>query len=336
MHVVVAPDSWGGWRTAPAIASRIEAALLSAGHTVEPLPLTDGGEGASIVLASAHPARGVTLAVTGPHGQDVRAIALQLDGFTFLESARIIGRAWCSDAATASSVGLGEALGQLDRRQDGPILVGLGGSGTMDGGLGLAQGLGLHVVGGPGLADITSLSGPVPLPGRLLQVWCDVTTPILDSARVYGPQKGADAFTIERTSRGLAHWVDVVNAWRHGHGLPFVPASLPHGGAAGGLGWALHALLGASLRPGADAAARTLDLDATLSMADVVVTGEGRLDATSLAGKVVGTVLSRHDDVRILCGRNDTELSAYATDDFPGATRDQRFDAALAALVASL
>lgn len=334
MHVLVAPDSWGGWATASAITSRVEAALMAAGHSVEPLPLTDGGEGASLVLATARSARGVTLAVEGPHGQDVRAIALELEGFTFLESARVVGRAWCQDPATASSLGLGQALRQLDARQDGPLVVGLGGSGTMDGGVGLARGLGLRVDGD--LYGVTSLEGPPPLPGRVLQVWCDVTTPLLESARVYGPQKGADELLVERTTQALRRWADVVNTWRHRHGLSPVDVGHRHGGAAGGLGWALHALAGARLRPGAQAAARTLDLDAALAGADVVITGEGRLDATSLKGKVVGHVLERHDDVRILCGRNATELSAYATDDFPGDTRDARFDAALAALVASL
>lgn len=333
-HVVVAPDSWGGWATAPQIAARIEAALMAAGHSVEPLPLTDGGEGASLVLASAHPARGVTLAVEGPHGQDVRAIALELEGFTFLESARVVGRAWCSDPATASTVGLGQALRQLDARQDGPLVVGLGGSGTMDGGVGLARGLGLRVDGD--LFGVTSLEGPPPLPGRVVQVWCDVTTPLLDSARVYGPQKGADELLVARSTQALRRWVDVVNRWRHGHGLSPVDPNLAQGGAAGGLGWALHALTGARLRPGAAAAARTLGLADALAGADLVITGEGTLDATSLAGKVVGHVLDNAADVRILCGRNETELSAYATDDFPGATRDERFDAALAALAASL
>lgn len=343
MRVLVAPDSWGGFASAPAIAGRIAEALREAGHRVTELPLTDGGEGAALALRKLS-VGALPLAVTGPHGQDARPIALRMGGHTFLESARIIGRRFCEDPLAASTLGLGEALRRLDGNTDGPVVVGLGGSGTMDGGLGLAKGLGLTLEGVegplPGAADlerVQALRGSPPLPGRLIQVWADVRTPLSESARVFGPQKGADELAIERVSRGLAHWHEVVSAWRRRHDLPELGAGRVFGGAAGGLAWALEALLGARVVSGAAAAARALDLSDHIAEADVVITGEGRFDGTSLQGKVVGEVLDRAGDAWVFCGSAALDREhLVATDRLTGVDREARFEAGLLELVRRL
>ena len=343
MKVLVAPDSWGGFASAPEVARRVAEALEECGHEVVQLPMTDGGEGAALALRGL--SRGASaLAVTGPHGQDARPLALRLPGATFLESARVVGRRWCQDPLTASSIGLGEALRRLDATSDGPLVVGLGGSGTMDGGLGLARGLGLVLEGvegaHPAAADlerVEALRGPPPLPGRLVQVWADVRTPLLESARVFGPQKGADELSIERVTRGLAHWQQVLAAWRRRHDLPELPAGRVFGGAAGGLAYALEALVGARVVSGAAAAARALELDRHVAEAEAVVTGEGRFDATSQQGKVVGEVLARAPEAWVFCGGSELERDRLvACDALPGIDREARFEAGLLELVRRL
>lgn len=343
MKILVAPDSWGGFASAPAIARRVGEALREAGHEVVELPLTDGGEGAALALKGLSTGA-FALAVSGPHGQDVRPLALRMDGHTFLESARVVGSRWCDDPIQASSFGLGEALRRLDANRDGPIVVGLGGSGVMDGGLGFARGLGLTLEGVdspfPSAADLERVSavrGPPPLPGRLVQVWADVRTPFLESARAFGPQKGADELGIARVRHGLAHWGEVLAAWRRRHDLPELPIDRVYGGAAGGLAYAMEALLGARVVPGARAAARALSLGEHITKADRVVTGEGRFDRTSLAGKVVGEVLERAGDAWVFCGQTLVERErVVACEDLDGFDRDARFEAGLLELVRRL
>ncbi len=267
--------------------------------------MADGGEGTSLVLlgAGAKALQGVL--VRGPDGNRVRAPVCDLDGVTFLESARVIGMTVLgpdSQALDRSTWGLGEALTLAGINREGPLVVGLGGSATVDGGLGLAQGLGLQLEDGQGrrldgvgtardLGRVQRLHGDPPLAFQVVQAWADVRTPLVDSIRLYGPQKGVSAEDIAPVADDLAHWADVINRWRQELRQREVPTSVPGGGAAGGLGFALMGLLDARLVPGSRNVARVIDLPQTLRGADVVLTGEGCFDDTSLAGKVVGEVV---------------------------------------------
>jgi len=304
MRVVVAPDSWSGFASAPAVARTLTAALSDAGLRPTAVPMADGGEGTTLVLmaSGARPLQGVL--VRGPDGERVRAPVTDLDGVTFVESARVVGLGVVSPDSrllARSTFGLGEALSLAGVGRAGPLVVGLGGSATLDGGLGLAQALGLRledragrsldgVVSAADLDRVARVHGDPPLAFQVVQGWADVTTPLADAAQVYGPQKGATPEEIAQLSDGLLGWADTLNRWRQELGHRAVRLDLSGGGAAGGLGFALVALLDARLVPGARAVARAVGLPRALKRADAVVTGEGRYDATSLAGKVVGEV----------------------------------------------
>lgn len=305
MRVVVAPDSWSGFASAPAVSRTQAMVLREAGLAVRQVPMADGGEGTTLVLmgAGARPLAGVL--VRGPDGERVRAPVCDLDGVTFLESARVLGLGVVGPASpplSRSSFGLGEALSLATVNREGPLVVGLGGSATLDGGLGLAQALGLRLEDAQGrtldgvadahlLGHVAALRGDPPLAFQVVQAWADVTATLAECAALFGPQKGATAAQIPSLTSGLARWGEVLNTWRQGLGQREVPTAAPGGGAAGGLGFALMALLDARLVPGSRAVARAVGLPAKLAGADAVVTGEGRYDPTSLRGKVVGEVV---------------------------------------------
>ena len=138
-------------------------------------------------------------------------------------------------------------------------------------------------------------------------------------------------------SHGLAHWHEVVSAWRRRHELPELAVDRVYGGAAGGVGWALEALLGARIVAGAAAAARALELDRHIHDHELVLTGEGRFDPTSLEGKVVGEVLGRAADAWVFCGQTTLERDRLvACDDLAGVDREARFEAGLLELVRHL
>jgi glycerate kinase len=187
-----------------------------------------------------------------------------------VEMARASGLALVSgsnDPLRATTVGTGEviraALDEGVRR----VLVAVGGSATVDGGLGALEALEFD------------------LRGAEVVVACDVTTVFVDAAPVFGPQKGADAAAVVELQRRLTELAD---RYRTNHGVDV--RELPGSGAAGGLAGGLAAL-GARLVPGAELVAGVVGLRDALSGATLVITGEGRFDATSLAGKVVGHVL---------------------------------------------
>ena len=189
----------------------------------------------------------------------------------------------------------------MDHAGDGPLLVGLGGTSTMDGGAGALQALGLILRDGRGralppalagidLASVGRVQGPVPLRGRLVELLCDVSSPLALAPELYGPQKGLSELDVARQRQVFERWAAVLGRWRLEHDLAPLPLDMPGGGAAGGLGFAL-ASVGARLVADADRIARLTGLAARLRGADVVVLGEGRLDRTSFEGKVAQVVL---------------------------------------------
>jgi len=200
------------------------------------------------------------------------------------------------DPLGAQTTGLGEVLGRaLDARVD-RILVGLGGSAATDGGTGALAALGARFLdaagqpvpaGGGALAALAraDLSQLRPPPAGGVTCLTDVTAPLLGprgAAAVFGPQKGADGRQIAMLEAGLARLAGVLG------GDPAAPGA----GAAGGTGYGLATAWGAALAPGAAELGRLAGLDRALAVADLVVTGEGRFDATSLTGKTTGTVMA--------------------------------------------
>jgi glycerate kinase len=302
VRVLIAPDSFKGSATAAAAAAALAAGWLAVrpGDQVTRLPLADGGEGTLDVLAATVAgARWRQAQVTGPGGDPVRCRWLLLPGrVAVVELARASGLPLLArpDPMGAHTIGLGEVLGRALDSGATRILAGLGGSASTDGGTGALTALGARFLdaagrrlppGGGALAalaraDLSRLRPP-PLDG--VTCLADVTAPLLGprgAAAVFGPQKGADAAQIARLEAGLARLTEVLG------GDPAAPGA----GAAGGTGYGLAAAWGAVFTPGAAELSRLAGLDRALAAADLVITGEGRFDPTSLTGKTTGTVLA--------------------------------------------
>ncbi len=277
---VACPDKFRGTLTAAEAAAAIARGLRAAGvPDVVELPLADGGEGTLDALLAARGGSRRSARVTGPLGDPVDAAWLLLpDGTGVVEAARASGLALVegrNDPLRASTRGTGELIAAARRGGARRIVVGVGGSATTDGGLAAVEALGWSLAG----TEVT--------------VACDVTTPFLEAATVYGPQKGASDAQVGLLTRRLAR---VAEQYASRTGVDVT--TLEGGGAAGGLAGGLAAI-GARLEPGFDVVAQAAGLEAALDGADLVVTGEGRLDATSFAGKVVGGVLEWAADLDV-------------------------------------
>ena len=262
-RVLVAPAPLKGVLSAADAAAALGAGFGAAGAVMEELPVADGGEGTADAVFSALGGVWHEAGVADPLGRPVAAPWLELpDGTAVVESAAAIGLGLLAveerDPLRASSRGLGELILATEGR---PLLVCLGGSATVDGGRGLRE-----------------VVGALPAGTRAA---CDVASPLLDAARLFARQKGADDAAVAELERRLS--ADAVLA-------PY--AGLPGAGAAGGLGAAL-ASLGAELVPGAALVLDTLGFDRRLDGVALVVTGEGTVDRTTREGKAPAEVARR-------------------------------------------
>jgi glycerate kinase len=290
--LLAAPDSFKGTFSASEVASAIAAGAERRGWRADVCPVADGGEGTMDVLVAAQGGEVLEARVTGPLGEPVIAkFALLPDRVTaIVEMAQASGLGLVPadqrDAERASTFGTGELI--LAARDVGArlIVVTVGGSATTDGGLGAIDAIGR----GGGLG------------GAALTVLCDVAAPYELAASVFGPQKGADPDAVERLTARLN------DAAVH---LPRDPRGEPWTGCAGGLSGGLWAAFGAQLVPGAAAVLDAVGFDARLANSDTVVTGEGRIDAQSLDGKITGEIVWRcvraSVPVHAIVGRNGLE-----------------------------
>ncbi|MDO9378497.1 MAG: glycerate kinase [Nocardioidaceae bacterium] len=300
-RVVLAPDSFKGSATSVQVAE----ALARGWRSVRPddelvvAPMADGGEGTVDAVAAAVPgATPVPVRVTGPGGDDVDTHWLLLpDGSALVELAACSGIALLAEPAplTAHTRGFGQAIAAALDHGVPRLLLALGGSCSTDGGVGALRELGARPVdaaggpagdGGAGLADLAALhlDGLRALPPDGVEVLTDVDSPLLGplgAAHVFGPQKGATPDDLEVLEAAMARLAAVVAGERREPGLEDRPGA----GAAGGSGFGLLAW-GASLVLGADRVASLSGLAERIAAADLVVTGEGRYDAQSAAGKV--------------------------------------------------
>jgi glycerate 2-kinase len=281
--ILVAPDSFKGTFAAPAVAAAIGRGLERAGFVPPDLcPVADGGEGTLAALLTALGGETDGAQAGDPLGRPLRAgFGLIEDGATaVVEVAEASGLARVAtserDAEAASSRGTGELIVAAIERGAAVVLVAAGGSATTDGGVGAIEAI--NDAGG--------------LRGARLVVLCDVRTPFEDAARVFAPQKGADAAAVRRLSRRLAKLAD---SW------PRDPRGVAMTGAAGGLAGGLWAEFGATLEPGAPFVLDALGYDARMRAAAAVIVGEGRLDQTSLAGKAVGEAATRARQAGVPC-----------------------------------
>ena len=223
--------------------------------------------------------------------------ALSLPGCIFLESAQAMGLPaghGSGDPARASSRALGE---WMRLHGDSPLVIGLGGSSTVDGGIGVLRALGLEVVsasgepvqpGALGLLDAARVEGGIQFSSEV-QVWCDIRSPVSECVERFGPQKGLSSSMLAPVAEAMTRWAEVLVSYAQSQGRGGLSASVLGGGAAGGVGLALAAL-GAELCPGFDAIASRTGLAGELERASWVICGEGRLDAGSFDGKPLGEV----------------------------------------------
>ncbi len=267
MRLLACADKFRGTLTAPEFGAAVEAGAPDVEVVVQ--PLADGGEGT--LEAFGGPNR--VTSVTGPLGEPVDAGWRLAAGRAVIEMARasgllLAGGAEGNDPLEATTAGTGELIAKAVEAGADEIIVGLGGSATTDGGLGALRAL--------------------PATGRLkgvdLVVACDVETRFVDAAAVFGPQKGASRAQVALLTARLERLLDV---YRSEHGVDLT--EVPGAGAAGGLAGGLLAA-GARIESGAALIADAVDLYDQIETVDLVVTGEGKVDATSFAGKVVGTV----------------------------------------------
>lgn len=324
MRVLIALDKFKDALSARA-AGEVAAAAVRARHpdwTVDVCPLTDGGEGFSATLTDAAGGHSETFQVTGPRGGLVPAPIGVVSGHRLPAAARrrlpVDGAVAVLDLASASGIGLvapadrdpwhastlgtGELMRHAARRSPGALLLGVGGSATNDLGLGALAALGfcfLDAGGAPIAAPTPATWGRIarvdaggrnPLPPIFIA--CDVTNPLLGprgATATFGPQKGLKAADLPRLEAQAARMADLMGA---ACGRSRALAEAPGTGAAGGIPFGLMAAYGATILPGFELVADWLDLPARIAAADIVITGEGRFDATSLGGKGPGSLLA--------------------------------------------
>jgi glycerate kinase len=272
--ILLAPDSFKGTFSAAAVTEALAAGVVAEGGRPDRCPVADGGEGSLEVLVGAGGGSLSEAQVHDPLGRPRTGRFGLLDGgsVAVVETAEASGLALVAeaerDSEAASTRGTGELLVAAAQAGARRILLAVGGSATTDGGQGALDAI--RAAGGLGDVELVIL--------------CDVTTPFEDAARVFGPQKGADAAAVARLTRRL----DTL-----GQRLRRDPRGVPMTGAAGGLAGGLWADLGATLAPGAAAVLTAVGFDARLERATAVVAGEGRIDHQSLAGKIVGEIARR-------------------------------------------
>lgn len=308
MKILCLPNAFKDCLSAGQVAEVMKRAVLSVTQDCEVLkmPLADGGDGLLEAFAAMEKTREVSLEVRDPLGRPVRgSYLLREDQSAVIEMARVCGIRMLSagerDTRNAGSCGLGLAIADAVKRGCRKLLIGIGGSATTDGGMGALHALGFRFEGidsdFPAGKHLNSVKRVLDdgvlreLSDCEIRVACDVDNPLLGergSARVFAPQKGADPKTVEELEEGMKHYADVVESYL---GEDF--RDMPGAGAAGGMGFALCAMLKGKAVPGAKLILDEAGVDSALEGADLVLTAEGAIDHQSAGGKLPSEVCRR-------------------------------------------
>ncbi len=305
MKIIVAPDSFKGSLSAIEVAESIEKAIMEVDDSIRvvKMPVADGGEGTIEAIASCIPATIYEVEVSGPMGENaLAAYAIIEDGMTaVIEMAQASGLPMVPSESRnpllASTYGTGQLMKDALDRGCRKMIIGIGGSATNDGGAGMLMALGASLknssgeeleLGGGALADLAEID----LTGfdqRLfdseITVACDVTNPLTGengASYVYGPQKGATEEMVLQLDDALSHFAKV-SSEKLGKDYSAYPGT----GAAGGLGFALIAYCKAKFAAGIDIVLNVCGFEKEIETADLVITGEGRIDGQSVQGKVL-------------------------------------------------
>lgn len=333
MKIVIAPDSYKESLSSLSVAQEIEAGFRQVfpDATYVKLPMADGGEGTVAAMVASIGGSIRQVEVRGPLGEPVKSCY----GLTGDRKTAIIEMASASGLALVPSelrnpmktttLGTGELITAALDAGASHLIIGIGGSATNDGGAGMLQALGVKLLdhndleigfGGENLAhlnriDISTIDPR--LPRCTIEAACDVDNPLIGpigASRIFGPQKGATPDMVVRLDNNLGHFAELIS-----RDLGVQVAAVPGAGAAGGMGAALLAFLGAKLRPGIEIVIETVGLEAVVKDADLVITGEGQIDSQSIHGKtpigvaamakrygkpVIGIAGSLSDDVEVV------------------------------------
>ncbi|ASV56664.1 Glycerate kinase [Lelliottia jeotgali] len=304
MKIVIAPDSYKESLSALEVATAIEQGFREIFPDADyvKLPVADGGEGTVEAMVAATQGGIIKVQVTGPLGENAEGF-YGLSGdeqSAFIEMAAASGLEMVAPSLRnplkTTSWGTGELIRHALDAGVKHIIIGIGGSATNDGGAGMVQALGAKLLDGNGnpiglgggelekLARIDISELDTRLADCRIEVACDVTNPLTGAegaSAVFGPQKGATPEMIDRLDAALAHYAKII-----ARDLDIEVLNLEGGGAAGGMGAALYAFCGAELRQGIEIVTDALHLDKHVANADLVITGEGRIDSQTIHGKV--------------------------------------------------
>src|SRR6476620_8766791 len=351
MRILIAPDKFKGSLSAQQVAENIALGIrdVIADAQIEIAPVADGGEGTAEVICKARGGEWVTCHAHGPLGNPIEAryVWLSENASAVIEMSEAAGlralKDGVRDVLRANTFGVGEMLLDGAKRGAREIIVGVGGSVTNDGGFGMARALGFRFFtgereiekGGPaeliGLARIEvplaagvspaefSQMQPARLPLQLkIIAACDVKNPLLGqngATRTFGPQKGATWDELEILERALTRLADTV---ARELGCDF--RNNPGAGAAGGLAFGLISFCSAELRRGFDVVVDAVELEEKIKRADVVITGEGKLDRQTLEGKAPAGValLARKFGKKVFAVVGRAALDQHVRDTFDG------------------
>lgn len=321
-RAIVASDKFKGSLTSAEVAAAVGAGLrrVHPDLTVVSVPVADGGDG-TLAAAVAADFDLVPVTASGPTGEPVKTGFARRDDVAVVELADVSGLVRLPGGVpapmTATTRGTGELIAAAIDAGCTRVILGIGGSASTDGGVGI-----VHALGGTDALDLRALRER--MAGIEVVVACDVDNPLTGAtgaAAVYGPQKGADPEQVKELDAALARWADLV-ARETGQDLRDAPGA----GAAGGVGFAALALLGAELRPGIELVLELVRFHEQLQGADLVITGEGALDEQTLHGKAVAGVAAAAEGIPVVavCGSNKLDperlrsagvVAAYALTD---------------------
>lgn len=329
MKILIAPDKFKGTLTAQEVCDTIAEGIISIKPNTEiiKLPLADGGEGFTEAIIGKKAYKIFEITVNDPLGRWKNAKYLMLGESTaIIESSNASGLKLLTSSERnpmkASSMGTGELIRNAIENGANEIIIGIGGSATNDGGMGMAEALGFRFFNkngdqlkssGENLIKVSSISSPINKPWEqvTISVACDVENTLFGTngaAYVFGPQKGANAQQVKDLDDGLRQFSRVVN--KHlGQQFHFISGA----GAAGGLGYGLMAFLGAELKSGIEIILEANHFEEKLKGVDLVITGEGKIDSQTLQGKVIAGVCHRVQKQSIpiiaFCGVNEIDIS---------------------------
>jgi len=330
MKIVIAPDSFKGSLTATEVADAIEIGFRAVYPDAEyvKVPMADGGEGTVQSLVDATSGTIINQSVIGPMGDMVPGFfgILGCSRTAVVEMAAASGihlvKPEERNIYLASSFGTGQLINAaLDHGCD-KLIIGLGGSATNDGGMGMMKALGAQFLGqgdAPLAPDVRALLQLAKIDLQYLDhrltkteivVACDVNNPLCGkngASRIFGPQKGATGDDIVVLDKALAHYGDVL-AINTGRNIAVEPGS----GAAGGLGAALIGLIDAVVKPGVDLVIEIVDLAKSLVDTNLVITGEGRIDSQTIHGKAPAGVakIAKSHNLPVICIAGSVEDGA--------------------------